>query len=58
MVAKIVDNIMRQCEQHPNGREIKRLLFLKLEMELNQNRCVFEVPPETKKDGSFVEIVE
>jgi hypothetical protein len=60
MVANIANNIIFQLDQLPNGQQIKRLLFLKLEAELNATRCVIETPPDTIKSDpeEWVEIVE
>jgi hypothetical protein len=55
MVANIVNNILEQINQQPNSEEIKKLLLLKLEMEVT--RCVWKEPRSTHKDASFVEIV-
>jgi hypothetical protein len=58
MVAQIANHILNQLNQHPYGREIKKLLFLKLEMELNENRGVIEDKPSIPKDDSWAEIVK
>ncbi len=57
MVAQIVNNILTQINNQPNGQQIKKLLFLKLEAELNASRCSFVEPSEPKKGDSWVEIV-
>jgi hypothetical protein len=57
MVAGIVNNILQQINQNPDSEEIKKLLFLKLEMELSGSRCVWKDPRPRQKDHTFVEVV-
>ena len=42
MSALVVNNILNQINQQPNSKSIKKLLYLKLEMELNADRCIFD----------------
>ncbi len=58
MVAQIVNNILNQLNNTPRGEEIKKLLYLKLEMEFSGSRCVFKEAKPIKKDASFVEVVD
>ena len=50
MSAHVVNNILAQVNQQRNAEAIKKLLFLKLEIELNSTRAIItgtkETPPE------------
>lgn len=56
MSAPIVNHILNQLNNHPDGHNIKKLLYLKLELEFSQTRCIDE-PVQIRKDESFAEIV-
>lgn len=38
--ADVVDNILQQVNQHPNGTQIKKLLMHRLDMEIGSLRGV------------------
>lgn len=40
MIGKIVDQVLAQVNQHPRADAVKRLLLLRLEMELGSRRGV------------------
>jgi hypothetical protein len=49
MSGKIVDSILQQINRSPDAARIKKLLFYRLEIELNASRCEigpFEKQPE------------
>ena len=49
MIAPAVDHILQFINQQPKAEAIKKLLFLKLEVELNETRCVIG-----EKDGEEI----
>lgn len=50
MSAQIVENILHQVNRLPSpvAASVKKLLYLKLEIELSQKRCVIEGEPYKK----------
>lgn len=43
MIAPIVDQILAAIEKQPKSKDIKKLLLMKLECELNSSRCIIEI---------------
>lgn len=56
MSAPIVSNILHQVNQLPPhvAASVKKLLYLKLEVELSQKRCVIEGEPYKKLPDDHV----
>lgn len=42
MSAKVVNGILEQINAQSNSNQIKKLLFLKLEQELNSSRAIID----------------
>lgn len=58
MAGKQVDHIMHMINGSKNCDQIKKLLFYRLEIELNAKRCVINIPEDHNVEVDVMEVDE